>query len=149
MIHASKYLSNPSYTSFFTVCNEWTNNGLCAFDGGDCEVAESCNVEHPSVLGDGRCDGQEYNSEDCAFDGGDCFFFNLAYPDCVVDFPWRVGDGICNGAEYNTTDCGFDGGDCIVEDITMFDLAQFVEDYPDCSELKDLYFVHNGGELHK
>jgi Periplasmic protein TonB, links inner and outer membranes len=52
------------------------NTYECHFDGGDClefNVAyPSCNVENPSLVGNGVCDGGDYNTEACGHDGGDC-----------------------------------------------------------------------------
>jgi len=71
-------------------------------------------VEYPGWIGDGRCDGGDYNTDDCGSDGGDCDEFNDKYPNCNVEDPYRIGDRSCNdGGAYNTTDCGFDGGDCL------------------------------------
>ena len=41
----------------------------CDNDGGDCD---GCLVENPSHVGNGICDGGNYNTEACGFDGGDC-----------------------------------------------------------------------------
>jgi len=74
-----------------------------------------CDVEMPWWLGDGICDGGDYNTAACGYDGGDCDelneFFKL-HPDCDVEYPHWVGDGDCDGGRYNTAECGYDGGDC-------------------------------------
>ena len=61
------------------------NTYQCKFDGGDClefNVAYPlCDVEKPSLVGNGVCDGGEYNTERCAWDGKEtmfpCFTFFL------------------------------------------------------------------------
>jgi len=69
-------------------------------------------VDYPTSIGDGYCDGSEYNTEGCGWDGGDCAEFNGEWPGCIVESPDFVGDGECDGGVYNTAECGFDGGDC-------------------------------------
>eukprot|EP00979_Chaetoceros_neogracilis_P012553 scaffold3353_cov298-Chaetoceros_neogracile.AAC.4 len=80
----------------------------------------NCNVGYPVLIGNGVCQGGDYNTAECGSDGGDCDDFNLAYPHCNVDRPYSIGNGSCSGVDYNTAECGFDGGDCVVPD------------YPDC-----------------
>ncbi|EJK65720.1 hypothetical protein THAOC_13395, partial [Thalassiosira oceanica] len=72
-----------------------------------------CEISKPKWLGDGECDGGEYNTPECGYDGSDCLVFNEKYPDCTVDDPYYLGDGECDGDEYNSEACGFDGGDCL------------------------------------
>ena len=82
-----------------------------------------CSYYRPEVIGDGRCDGYDANTEECGYDGGDCIEFNQKYPECTVDYPGlKIADGKCNGGKYNTEECGYDGGDCI----------DFNEKYPAC-----------------
>ena len=50
-------------------------------------------IDDPSFIGDGDCDGGEYNTEECGWDGGDCIEFNEKYPNCKVDDPLFIGDG--------------------------------------------------------
>jgi hypothetical protein len=83
----------------------------------------NCIVNSPSLVGDGTCDGGDYNTAECGFDGGDCEDFNNKYPNCNVAFPYLIGDGLCDGGDYNTAECGFDGGDC----------EDFNAKYPDCT----------------
>ena len=78
------------------------------------EEYPNCHVEIQAKIGDGNCDGGQYNTEDCGWDGGDCL------SNCHVDNPEWIGDGFCNGGGYNTEECGWDGDDCVVEG------------YPDC-----------------
>ena len=81
--------------------------------------ATRCQVTNPKKVGDGSCDGGEYNIEECGWDGGDCV---EGYPDCQVTNPKKVGDGSCDGGQYNIEECGWDGGDCL----------EFNSRYPDC-----------------
>ena len=90
----------------------------------------NCQVIQPKWIGNGICDGYDYNTVECGFDGGDCHDINK-YPNCQVRFPSRVGDGSCDGYEYNTPECGFDGGDCIIPE------------YPNC-HVKYPKFVGDG-----
>ncbi len=41
---------------------------------GDCDVEgyPDCIVREPQKIGDGTCDGGNYNVESCGYDGGDC-----------------------------------------------------------------------------
>mmetsp|Transcript_5606 Transcript_5606/g.15750 ORF Transcript_5606/g.15750 Transcript_5606/m.15750 type:complete len:391 (+) Transcript_5606:60-1232(+) len=81
-------------------------------------------------LGDGHCDGGEFNTAACGYDGGDCTRANevvrQSYPNCDIEglYPESVGDGYsCEGfGVHNTEECGYDGGDCI----------EFNEQYPGC-----------------
>ncbi len=73
-----------------------------------------CEVENESKLGNGVCDGGNYNTFQCDYDLGDCIPFNEQYPDCEVDFPSLVGNGQCD--VQNSTECGYDGGDCLPKD---------------------------------
>ena len=51
---------------------EWTAE--CGWDGGDCVVEDypDCHVNNPDWVGDGYCDGENYNTAECGWDGGDC-----------------------------------------------------------------------------
>jgi hypothetical protein len=82
----------------------------------------NCNVSSREQIGNGVCDGNEYNTTECGWDDGDClpcddeyfgFYCDLHYPNCLVPVPEFIGDGMCDGYDYNTTECGWDGGDCI------------------------------------
>ena len=133
------------------------NTRGCAWDGGDCcnstcapasyscsddfdcrdtdiydsdEYYPDCTASVKGWLGDGACDGGDYNNAECGWDGGDCCETtcpdsNCGSTDCQdpdapapVLFPncdealSYLGDGYCNGGDYNTRDCGWDGGDC-------------------------------------
>lgn len=76
-----------------------------------------CMVADASRIGDGICDGEDFNTEDCHWDGGDCVI--EGYPDCHIDKPTLIGDGWCccsDSCIYKdqvwTEECGWDGGDC-------------------------------------
>jgi hypothetical protein len=88
----------------------------CGYDFGDCisVLFPNCTVEDPLLLGNGECNGGDYNVEACEYDGGDCKEFNNEYPNCAVDNPIYIGNGLCDGGQYNSTECGLDGGDCII-----------------------------------
>jgi len=109
---------------------EGTNVVQCGWDGGDCEALNErypdCVVPEYRLLGDGKCDGNEYNTETCGFDNGDCVKDNSKllekYPDCLSGEPGLVGNGFCDGGVAFTSDCDFDGGDCkgcIVDDVFL------------------------------
>ena len=85
-------------------------------EGSDCTAIEypNCHVENPHWIGNGKCDGGNYNTELCGFDGNDCNYFNQNYSDCKVENPKYIGNGFCNGGEYNIGDCSWDGGDCLM-----------------------------------
>ena len=65
----------------------------CGWDGGDCndknkilwKIYPDCKGGvHPNRVGDGKCDGEPYNTAECGWDGGDCVEFNEQYPGCHV-----------------------------------------------------------------
>jgi hypothetical protein len=94
-----------------------TYNAQCGFDGNDCIVKgyPDCQVEYPLYIGDGTCNGGDYNKEECGWDGGDCETYNTEYPNCNPESIATIGDGKCNNFEIqNSIQCGFDGGDCIL-----------------------------------
>merc|ERR1712071_123923 len=119
------------------------NTQECGWDGGDClfdvsdtpsgtptyepsntqsaaptefvnENDSNCRVDCLTCIGNGVCDGGDYNTLDCGYDGGDCIEFNNIYPNCHVHITRWIGDGKCDGGEYDTQECGWDGGDCVV-----------------------------------
>ena len=92
-----------------------------------------CNVTHIHNVGDGFCDGYEFNTEECGWDGGDCDAFNSNTPNCTVPYPYLVGNGYCDGYDYDTLECNYDGGDC----------DEFNALYPDCN-VKYPYLIGNG-----
>lgn len=81
------------------------------FPGGDCIECNS-KVWDISKIGDGICQGGNYNSEVCGWDAGDCIDFNTRYPECHVPHPYKVGDDHCDGNVYFVEECGNDGFDC-------------------------------------
>lgn len=36
------------------------------------EEYPNCTIARPFFIGDGECDGDEYDTPECAWDGGDC-----------------------------------------------------------------------------
>ena len=107
-----------------------TNVLDCGWDGGDCLETNAwlpdCSIDDLTLLGDGVCDGDSYNTVECNFDMGDCRDSNdqvqTEYPDCHVENIGWIGDGFCHGGDYASPDCGNDGDDCsscIVEDISL------------------------------
>ena len=92
-----------------------------------------CRAHVPLAIGDGFCDGEEYNTAECGWDGGDCVEFNEQYPNCHVDYPYFIGDGFCDGGEYNSAECDWDGGDCV----------EFNEQYPGCF-VDDPWYIGDG-----
>lgn len=73
----------------------------------------NCMVEDRSKLGDGKCDGGEYNSAVCSWDNGDCLIINQ-FPNCDIPLSEasRLGDGFCDGGNFFTISCDKDAGDC-------------------------------------
>mmetsp|Transcript_25491 Transcript_25491/g.38660 ORF Transcript_25491/g.38660 Transcript_25491/m.38660 type:complete len:634 (-) Transcript_25491:82-1983(-) len=120
-------------------CDLRYNTTDCLFDLDDCKKfdnqTKNCEVENQDWLGDGICDGEEYNTPQCWYDGGDCIntcefskigdgncdgdaYLTLEclfdHGDCCNPEDWsKIGDGNCDGDEYNTTECAYDGGDCV------------------------------------
>lgn len=93
----------------------------------------NCDVTQMQNVGDGFCDGYEFNTQECGWDGGDCDAFNLNTPNCSVPYPYLVGNGYCDGYDYDTLECNYDGGDC----------DEFKNLYPACS-VKYPYLIGNG-----
>ena len=91
--------------------------------GATIDSFPECQVSSSGWIGDGECDGGEYNTAECGWDGGDCDAPPTppGYPDCYVSHPESIGDGNCEGA-FNFEECGWDGGDC----------EEFNTMYPDC-----------------
>lgn len=104
------------------------SGGSAGGDTGDCGAA------NPSWIGDGYCDGGEYNTEACGYDGGDCCAATCVPGDyacgsngydcvdepavgaCTAPRPDWIGDGYCDrDPAYNNEACGYDGGDCCEE----------------------------------
>eukprot|EP00591_Stephanopyxis_turris_P005654 CAMPEP_0195507010 /NCGR_PEP_ID=MMETSP0794_2-20130614/543_1 /TAXON_ID=515487 /ORGANISM="Stephanopyxis turris, Strain CCMP 815" /LENGTH=842 /DNA_ID=CAMNT_0040633541 /DNA_START=258 /DNA_END=2786 /DNA_ORIENTATION=+ len=69
----------------------------------------SCPVQHPSFLGDGFCDGDEYNVPGCQWDGGDC-----CNETCVSNDAYQCGSG--HGFDCKDPDTA-DFGTCHWESI--------------------------------
>jgi hypothetical protein len=102
-----------------------------------------CVVEFEDRLGDGNCDGGNYNSLACEWDFGDCCIETCGQggwyqafpcgsagfdcldpnvtqhphtpPGCLVDNEAFLGDGWCDDGEYNSEACEWDFGDCCIE----------------------------------
>ena len=134
----------------------------CNYDGGDCLPTENnndddnsnindddttntvCIVPNLDLIGNGKCDGDVYNTTACRYDGGDCLptanvddddDSNSSNDDdtsfvCNVPDPNLIGDGNCDGDLYNTTACNYDGGDCLLnENISNDDDSNSSDDY--------------------
>ena len=125
------------------------NSPACAYDGGDCceESCESsssqcgangydcqdpeyaCVVDYPSWIGDGWCDGGEYNTEQCGYDGGDCCE-ESCNPDAVYD-------------------CGISGYECIdpeYADFSMSYSASFSAEYTATYSTDNAYSMEASAE---
>jgi hypothetical protein len=134
------------------------NTERCGWDSGDCcestcrgascglnvngtEVGfnfclntDICNVNNQSQLGNGFCNGGDYNTDRCNWDGGDCCAATcrdgegkcgeslggviIGYPQCENPNVCNVrnlsslGDGLCNtgnNSNHNTELCDWDG----------------------------------------
>ena len=74
---------------------------------------DECIVEDPTKLGNGECDGDEYNSEKCNWDEGDCLLLNQ-FSSCALTPKQsaKLGDGFCDGLPWFSEECGDDAGDC-------------------------------------
>jgi len=111
----------------FEIGNGWCtpayNIPECGYDGGDCGVLfnlTGCEVEHPSMLGNGYCNGGEYGSAACGYDAGDCQNSTEVLK-CPDERTFLINDGNCDGF-LNNAQCSYDGSDCIA----------FNEEYPGC-----------------
>jgi len=60
----------------------------------------NCTVTIPQWIGDGQCDGGDYNTIECGFDGGDCNNFNMNFPACDAEFPFLLSNGKCESGAY-------------------------------------------------
>jgi len=137
-----------------------TNILNCGWDGSDCLILNDrypdCEIEDPSLLGDGECNTGKYNTLLCGFDNGDCADINKAieaiHPNCNVEIWTFVGDGICNGGEYYSEECGWDGSDCMnctVDDMSLvgdglchggaYNSKECSFDGGDCFEFNEVY----------
>ena len=88
-----------------------------------------CIVEDPTKLGNGQCDGDEYNTEKCQWDMSDCLTIN-EYPDCALtpEQSAKLGNGYCDGLPWFKKECGYDAGDCTecIEIVRRNDMADHV-----------------------
>lgn len=84
-----------------------------------------CNVPDKSKLGDGICDGGEYNTKFCRYDGGDCENVNIKLSflpwlaECPTKNPEKLMDGICD-EENNLDECKWDGFDCLSNCLILY-----------------------------
>lgn len=96
-------------------CDIELNTTECGYDGGDCleylNPRMSCSVEDKSKLGDGVCDGEEYNTEECEWDYLDCALCNEEVPNHK-----KIGNGHCDGGLYmKLSVCAEDAGVSVLE----------------------------------
>ena len=109
----------------------------CGYDDFDCEQAsapgfDKCVVPDHDLLGNGICDGDDYDSKECNWDDGDCEELHRLYPYCSDTS--SLNNGKCeNTVPANTMACGYDGGDCI----------EFNAKYSNC-KTSDAYLVGDG-----
>jgi peptidyl-Lys metalloendopeptidase len=61
-------------------------------------TALACGVDHPFRLGNGRCDGGDYNTPECNYDGGDCC--EATCKDTYYDCPGPEDFGNCIDPAY-------------------------------------------------
>lgn len=77
-----------------------------------------CNVPDKSKLGDGFCDGGEYNTKFCRYDGGDCVNVNtrLSFLPWISECPTKTKEKLMDGTcdeENDVDECKWDGFDCL------------------------------------
>lgn len=109
------------------VLNQNGRTASIAVQGARIDSFPNCQVTGRAWIGDGGCDGGDYNTAEFGWDGGDCDEGNAAlwrkYPECKLGIhPDKVGDGECDHGNfgkglslYNSAECGWDGGDCVVD----------------------------------
>ena len=141
------------------------NTKGCAFDGGDCldfnKEHPGCKAPNIKLLGDGDCDGPEYNNEACDYDGGDCEDFNKKFPGCKAGIPSWIENNSCSAAfdrpGIMTEECKWDNGACghllktggfPLGNITAVELAILVDElsalFPNCDMGHVPYLMGNG-----
>ena len=60
----------------------------CGYDGGDCNACNGAvGFENIALVGDGVCNGGQFNTEKCNWDGGDCKCINDALKGTCDDEP--------------------------------------------------------------
>jgi hypothetical protein len=85
---------------------------------GSSNPPTGCKVSHPEMLGDGNCDGGDYNTELCNYDGGDC---------CAAD---------CRNAMH---ECGMSGYQCAGQRQGVRILSEFKCAKSKAKEFTDYY----------
>ena len=60
-----------SYAIGDGICQVALNTETCCWDGGDCSLCSTCELEYIDNIGDKVCH-KDLNNVKCCFDGGDC-----------------------------------------------------------------------------
>ena len=60
-----------SYAIGDGICQAALNSEKCCFDGGDCSLCMTCDIDLVPKVGDRYCN-EDLNNMKCCFDGGDC-----------------------------------------------------------------------------
>ena len=101
-------------------CHIALNVPECCFDGGDCIICPTCQLDRRIHVNDGVCD-VDLLTADCCFDHGDCdveFVQPTCFTDCIVpglspeQMKGFLTNGVCD-SPLNKLECCFDNGECL------------------------------------
>merc|ERR1711884_431770 len=84
----------------------------CNYDGEDCSECVKEIGTDVTKIGNGVCDGGEYNTPSCRHDGGDCNVSNEKVANLTDVKKKNIGDGKCHPSIMVIPECNSDGGDC-------------------------------------